>query len=612
MTRTAFVWAIGLVITGCGGGGQGGGSQQDADSTQPGQDGSATSPSGDAAESPLDASGPVPSADAAPVDSASGGADARGITPSRDAAASGDSTVADAPSEDATSAGSKDAGGSPTKDGSTPVSDSGSVPPSNEASAPMDGAVGVPDASATSDAGGPPPLGDGGVGWDQVPVILARIVPPTFPNLVCDITQYGGVGDGVTDNTTAFSQAIADCSGKGGGQVLAPLGTGSTTTYFTGPIELLSNIELNVPTGVTIQFSTDPTKYGTPLVKTSFEGSLLYNFHPLVWSHDATNVAIIGGGTLDANSTTNDWYSASFMASPNPDSTNLRTQNVNKVAIEQRQYGPGHYLRPSLIEFMNVTNILFQDFTAAHSPFWTIHPVMCTNITAKNIHSLASEPNTDGFDPEGSVDVLLDGATIQVGDDPIAIKAGRDVDGRTYYSTTENVVIQNCTFNSGNPGHGGSISIGSEMSAGVRNVYAQNNTFTSVGGVLAQAIYLKASTNRGGFIEDFYARNLTVDSISQFFFLNGQYSSTPVPAGDPVMYTTFNNINVDTVTANSVTGGAFDITGASASTPATNINISNVTIKKAGSGVSGSHYSGLTVTGSTVNGTALTAAASAP
>jgi polygalacturonase len=260
---------------------------------------------------------------------------------------------------------------------------------------------------------------------------------------------------------------------------------------------------------------------------------------------------------------------------------------------------------------MRVTNILFQDFTAAHSPFWTIHPVMSANITAMNIHSVASEPNTDGFDPEACVGVLLDGANIEVGDDPIAIKAGRDVDGRTYYSTTENVVIQNCTFTSGNPGHGGSISIGSEMSAGVRNVYAQNNTFTNSGGILAQAIYLKASTTRGGFIKDFYARNLTVDTISQFFFLNGDYQSTPVPAGDPTMYTTFDNINIDTATVGSATG-AFSINGPSSSTPATNINISNVTITKSGSSFSGSHYSGLTMTNDKVNGTALSPATSSP
>ncbi len=613
MTRTSFVGLIGLVVTACGGGSGSGpvgaGSPDDAAASQWGQDGSGALPGADGSPG-SDTGSAGSSLEGAAGDSAFGGTDASGSTPSEDAAS--DATIEDASSPaDAAPEPARDGGGVLGRDGATPSSDSGSGQP-KDSGFPVDGTVPSPDGSGALEAGSlPPPTGDGGVGWDQVPVIIARIVPPTFPSLVCDITTYGGVGDGTTDNTTAFASAIADCSAKGGGQVLAPLGAGTATTYFTGPIELLSNIELNVPTGVTIKFSTDPAKYGSPLVKTSFEGSLLYNFHPLVWAHDATNVGIIGGGTLDGNSTTADWYSPSFMASPNPDSTSLRTQNVTKVPIEQRQYGPGHFLRPSLIEFMNVTNVLFQDFTAAHSPFWTIHPVMCTNITAKNIRSLASEPNTDGFDPEGSVDVLLDGASIQVGDDPIAIKAGRDVDGRTYYSTTQNVVIQNCTFTSGNPGHGGSISIGSEMSAGVQNVYAQNNTFTNSSGILAQAIYLKASTTRGGFIKDFYARNLTVGSISQFFFLNGQYSSTPIPAGDPTLYTAFDNINIDTVTADSVTGNAFSIVGASATTPATNINISNVTIKKAGSVFSGSHYSGLTSTNNTVNGAAMTPAASA-
>ncbi|MGA2447590.1 MAG: glycosyl hydrolase family 28 protein [Polyangiaceae bacterium] len=611
MTRTSFVWAIGLVLTGCsgGGGGDGAGFQADAAQFDAGGVDSSPTPGSDSASS--SGGGGATS----PQDATDEGNDSS-VAETRDATSSDalrpDSTSDDANPADSTSVSPKDGAGPSTQDGSARTLESGTIPPPADAAGAADGTVGLPDASGTSGDGASAYPGDGGVGWDQVPGILSQIVSPSFPSLVCDITQYGGVGDGTTDNTTAFAQAVADCAAKGGGQVLAPLGTGTTTTYFTGPIELLSNIELNVPTGVTIRFSTDPTVYANPLVETSFEGSLLYNFHPLVWAHDATNVGIIGGGTLDANSTTNDWYSASYMASPNPDSTNLRTQNVNKVPITQRQYGTGHYLRPSLIEFMRVTNILFQDFTAAHSPFWTIHPVMSSNITAKNIHSIASQPNTDGFDPESCVNVLLDGATIQVGDDPIAIKAGRDVDGRTYYTPTENVVIQNCTFNSGNPGHGGSISVGSEMSAGVRNVYAQNNTFTSIGGVLAQAIYLKASANRGGFIEDFYARNLTVDSISQFMFINGQYSSTPVPAGDPVMYTTFNNINVDTATVNSVTGGAFGITGASATTPVTNVSITNVTIKKAGSTLSGSHYSGLSTSNDTINGTAFSPAASAP
>jgi polygalacturonase len=448
-------------------------------------------------------------------------------------------------------------------------------------------------------------------GWDLVPVILSRIVPPTFPDRDCDVTAYGGAGDGITDNTRAFASAIADCSRRGGGRVVAPLGAGPSATFFTGPIELKSNVQLHVPAGVTLEFSTDPNQY-LPVVKVSYEGNLLYNYHPLIWAHDATNIAITGGGTLDGNATLNDWYAWIGLAAA--DSLKLRTQNVQRVPIEERVYGAGHFFRPSLIEFMNVTNVLLDGFTAQSSPFWSIHPVMSRNITARNLHILANQPNTDGFDPESSVDVLLENTRIQVGDDPIAIKAGRDVDGRTYYKPTENVVIQNCSFNSGNPGHGASIAIGSEMSAGVRNVYAQDITFESVGGVLAQAIYLKGSIYRGGFIENFYARRLTVDTIKTFFFLNGQYKAGAVPASAPVDFVRFNNINVDTATVKAVTAEGFRITGADVSEQASNIHISHVSIGQAPAALrpGAAHYSGLSTSNVVVNGEEFTPPESMP
>ena len=576
MGRTRFAWAFAMFLVGCGGGGGAGagGNGQTGATGGSGDDGgagtgvdatSSTPPSGSdgATSSPDAASGPVGSKN-----------DAGGAGPAAPDAGGG--------SLDATS------------------------PPAGDAGSSTDAPTGTP-----SDGGAP--AADAGPGWGQVPGILSRIVPPTFPNVDCDITSYGGVGDGVTDNTAAFASAIADCVSKGGGRVVAPLGDAASTTYFTGPIELKSNINLYVPAGVTVRFSTDPMKY-VPTVETSFEGSLLYNYHPLVWAHDATNVAITGGGTLDGNATTNDWYGWINLAATATDSLNLRTQNATAVPIAQRVYGAGHNLRPSLIEFMKCTNVLFDGFTAQNSPFWTIHPVMSQNITSHNVHSLGNQPNTDGFDPESCVDVLIDGMTIQVGDDPIAIKAGRDLDGRTYYTTTENVVIQNCSFNSGNPGHGGALSIGSEMSAGVRNVYAQDNTFTSTGGDLAQAIYLKASIYRGGFIQDFYARRLTVDTLATFFFLNGQYSAGTVPASSTVDYTTFDNVNVDTATVNSATSEGYRITGADATKLATNIHISNVTIKQAGAALrsGAAHYSGLTTSNDTVSGTAFNPPASAP
>ena len=448
-----------------------------------------------------------------------------------------------------------------------------------------------------------PPAGDAGVGWDTVDTIVGRIVAPTFPNLDCDVTKYGGVADGTTDNTAAFAAAIADCSSKGGGRVVASGGT-----FFTGPIEVLSNINLYVDTGATIKFSTDPTKYlPNGPVEVSWESSLLYNYQPLIWAHDATNVAITGSGTIDGNATSNDWYKWASLQTP--DQTALRTQNANGVPIAQRIYGTGHYLRPSLIEFMNCTNVLFDGFTAKNSPFWTIHPVLSTNVTATNFTSLGSVGNTDGFDPESCTDVLVKNATIQVGDDAIAIKAGRDRDGWTYYKPTQNVVIQNCTLTAKE----GGVAMGSEMSAGIRNVYVEDTTFSNSSGALQYVLYIKAAVTRGGFIEDIYARRLTVATVSQFLYMTGHYVSGATIGA--TKYATFSNINVDTATVTRTSGSAFLVAGADATALATGINLSNITVTQSATPVlsSGSgHYSGLTVSNVMVNGAAFNPPASAP
>jgi polygalacturonase len=504
------------------------------------------------------------------------------------------------------SADSGDAAPVPQEDSSSPPNEDASSDSGSEAgeAGEVDSTVPVVDSSVGADT--EMVAGDAGAGWGSVPAILSRIVPPTFPNHDCDVTnaKYGGVGDGTTDNTAAFAAAIADCAAAGGGRVLVP----APGTFLTGPIELKSNINLAVATNATVKFLTDPARY-LPVVEVSYEGSLLRNYHPLVWAHDAVNIGITGGGTIDGNASTNDWYR--FAMFDTPDRMNLRTQNANGVPPAMRIYGAGHYLRPSLIEFMRCTNVLLDGFTAKNSPFWSMHPVMCKNVTAHAITEIASAGNTDGFDPESCVDVHVDGLNIRVGDDPIAIKAGRDRDGHTYYTPTENVVIENCTLDTNNPGRGGGLSIGSEMSAGVRNVYIENIHYTSVGGALSEALDVKASVYRGGFIENVYARNLVVDSIATFFMLTGQYTAGPVPSS-PKAFTTFNNVNVDSASVNLLTTSAFWISGADTTVPARGIHISNVTVNQGPAVGQAIHYSDLTMTNVTVGGKAIALPASAP
>ncbi len=498
--------------------------------------------------------------------------------------------------------------------GNAPLTESGAREPREASTTPPEDAAGsLPDGSALPTDGGSsggdsspsstdaeagngdtsPPSGDGGVDWDAVPGILSRIVEPTFPAVDCNITQYGGVGDGTTDNTAAFAKAIADCASRGGGRVVTPAGT-----FFTGPIELKSNINLYVAVGATIRFSTDPNKY-LPPVEVSWAGSLAQNYHPLIWAHDATNVAITGPGTIDGNASRSTWYS--WLQAQRADDLKLRQQNADGVPPAQRIYGSGHFLRPALIEFMRCSNVLFDGFTAMNSPFWTIHPVLSTNITARNFHSLSDTTvvNTDGFDAESCSDVLVQNATIQVGDDAVAVKAGRDRDGMTYYKPSENVVIQKSTMLS----RWGGVTIGSEVSAGVRNVFVEDCAFGGAGGNLHYGFFIKSAITRGGFIEHIHARRITVGTVDSFVFLTGHYVAGAVVGA--TSFTSFNDISVDTATVNRTTSQPFLIDGADATKVATGIHLSNITVTASaapalapGSG----HYQDLTTSSVVVNG----------
>jgi polygalacturonase len=513
---------------------------------------------------------------------------------SGDAAVRGDASRSDAtagPPADASDASSSSDGGS---EDATPDGELTTPPPD-------DGGISGPDA-AGGDSAATDAAADAGSGWGLVPTILSRIVPPTFPSLECDITSYGGVGDGVTDNTKAFASAIADCSARGGGRVGVPAGV-----FFTGPIEIKSNINLYVEAGATIKFTTDPNAY-LPNVEVSWEGSLAQNYHPLVWAHDCTNIAITGAGTIDGNASKSDWYS--WGARETPDQTNLRQQNANGVPPAQRVYGKGHYLRPGLIEIMRCQNVLLDSFTAKNSPFWTIHPVLSTNITATNFHSLADSTvvNTDGFDPEGCTDVLVQNASIAVGDDALAVKAGRDRDGWTYYQPSQNIVIRNSTMLS----RWGGLTIGSEMSGGVRNVFIEDTIFGSTAANLHYGFYIKSAITRGGFIEDIYAQRIQVGTVDSFMYLTGHYTSGAVIG--PTKFTTISNINVDGATVSKTTDQPFYIAGSDATLPATGIHFTDVTVTSSATPAleSGSgHYSDLTTSNVVVNGAAFNPPSSA-
>ena len=177
------------------------------------------------------------------------------------------------------------------------------------------------------------------------------------------------------------------------------------------------------------------------------------------------------------------------------------------VPLAKRVFGVGHYLRPPMIQLIGCTNVLLEGYQVIHTPFWQHHPVACRNLTIRKVHANSLGPNSDGFDPEACDTVLVEGCQFNTGDDCIAIKAGKNLD--TQYGPSQNIVIQKCTMQSGH----GAVTLGSEMAGGIQNVYAQDLVFENMNWAtnpLNTAIRLKTNMNRGGFLRNFYVRNVSI------------------------------------------------------------------------------------------------------
>lgn len=348
-------------------------------------------------------------------------------------------------------------------------------------------------------------------GWDAVPGILARISAPRFPGRDLPVTRFGAVGDGRTDNSAAFRAAIAECTRSGGGRVVVPAGR-----FATGPIHLASNVNLHVSEGATIAFSTKPEDY-LPAVLTRFEGVEVMNYSPLIYAFDATNVAVTGKGTLDGRATASNWWpwkgNAEYgwkAGQPNQLAARQRLFDMAErgVPASQRVFGNGDYLRPSFIQPYRCRNVLIEGVKIVNSPMWEVHPVLSRNVTVRGLTIDTHGPNNDGCNPESCTDVLIEGCFFDTGDDCIAIKSGRNADGRRIAVPSENIIVRECEMRDG---HGG-VTIGSEISGGVRNVFTEKCRMDSPN--LDRALRFKNNAARGGRLEHIYMRDVEVGEVA--------------------------------------------------------------------------------------------------
>ena len=374
-------------------------------------------------------------------------------------------------------------------------------------------------------------------------VKMPVIKTPVFKKDTFNITAYGAKNDGIFLNTKAINTAITTCSNKGGGVVLIPGGL-----WLSGPIELKSNVNLHVSRDAILLFTADKSQY--KLVEGNWEGQKAVRNQSPISGQNLVNIAITGKGVIDGNGdvwravkkdkltesqwknkvnsggiVSEDkklWYpSQSYLKGEQTKDASIIKPGMSLSDFEDKK----DFYRPNMVVLTNCKVILLQDVTFQNSPAWCLHPLICEDITLKNL--MVKNPwyaqNGDGVDLESCKNAMLDGNTFDVGDDGICIKSGRDEDGRKRGIPTENVIVRN---NVVYHAHGGFV-IGSEMSGGAKNIFVYKNSFigTDIG------LRFKTTRGRGGVVEKIYISDINMFDIAGEAILFDMYyaAKDPIP-----------------------------------------------------------------------------------
>ena len=444
----------------------------------------------------------------------------------------------------------------------------------------------------------------------NTPFIIENISSASFQSYSVNIKDFGAVADGKTLNTTPINNAIKNVHEKGGGKVIIPSGL-----WLTGPIEILSNVNLYTEKNALILFTDDHNQY--PIINTSFEGLVTKRCQSPIYSRNATNIAITGNGIFDGNGDTwrpvkkdkltpsqwnniknkggvvdkddRIWYpsESSFKGSK------LTTDfNVPKEINSEEEWNSiRDWLRPVLLSFSNCSKVLLQGVTFKNSPSWCLHPLLCEDLIIDNIN--VSNPwysqNGDGLDLESCNRVLVQNSLFDAGDDAICINSGKDEQGRKRGEPCQNIIVRD---NFVLHGHGGFV-VGSEMSGGVKNIYVSNCTFlgTDVG------LRFKSTRGRGGVVENIFIDNINMvnipnDAILFDLFYGGKSREEEISEGKtlyseekyPVTEETpsFKNIHIQNITCNGV--GSAALFNGLPEMRIENVNLENINIINANNG----------------------------
>ena len=409
---------------------------------------------------------------------------------------------------------------------------------------------------------------------------MKNINPPPLPTYQVSIVNLGAKPDSLINCKPAFDKAMKLALKRGGLKVVVPAGI-----YFVdGPIHLVNNVCIELQKGARIKFGSRPAAY-LPTVLTSWEGTFLYNYSPFIYGYKLENVSIVGEGIIDGNSaeTFNKWRSVQ-----KSDLELSRSMNHNRIPVSERQFGSGHYLRPQLIQLFECKNILIEGVKIVNSPFWCIHLLKSENVTVRGLKYDAKNLNNDGVDPEYSRNVLIENIDFNNGDDNVAIKSGRDNEGRTTAVPSENIIIRNCRFKGL---HG--VVVGSEMSAGVQNVFVEDCTF---GGYCKRGIYMKSNPDRGGFIRDIFVNNVEFDQVEDLFYITSFYHGEGKGFSTDIHDVYVNNLRCKEATNAGIVVQGFP------SKKVRNVYFTNFKVDKARIGVSINHAENVTMENVNIGG----------
>lgn len=403
-------------------------------------------------------------------------------------------------------------------------------------------------AAARSSAGAP---------CGMIAAVSLLLVSTAAAGVSYDVTSYGAVGDGSTDDTLSIAKALADASKAKPSVVHFPAGK----SFLTGPLNMSSHMTLlvdgtllaksgsNTADGIAAWPQIPPlATYGNsrdgPYRRWSIDGPYWYlQYQAFIYAVNATDIRIAGKGTIDGQGA---WWWTKW----------------------RREVYYGSAGRPNLVQFVGCRRVEVTGVVLRDSPFWCLHPVLCTDVHVHHMSirsrtffpSHSPDASADGIDPDSSRNVMIEHNDVSCGEDNIAIKAGvcglrsplacNSLPFRDGTYETRNVTVRYNTFRTGT-----GISVGSESSGGIRDVHVHDNIVGLCDWDECQGrLALKTALSRGGVIANISFVNNTIYNSTGFIRMQTNYQPLDTP---PFGYAPTTVANI-TFAGNRALGGATD------------------------------------------------------